>query len=333
MQEIGNQQIWPKISIVTASFNQAEFIEETIISVIGQGYPNLEYIVIDGGSTDGSVDIIKKYEKQLAYWISEPDKGHADALNKGFAHATGDIMAWINSDDKYFPWTFSAVAEVFTQHEDVNWIVGLYGNFDRKGRLTSTRAEYRNVYSYIFRDLHIQQESVFWRRLLWDKTGAYIDPAIPFMIDTELWCRFFLQDELWHVNRALGGYRTYGFNRSHVFKAEVEADINKSLHFLVQNLPEEKKILVEAIQRFTNDFRVYHNAIQDTNSRLQHNLFLRLVPHFFYQQVYNRRYYNIMKKQKLQVPVMPTHDSLVIRTLLYENDSWIKHDRAYQFPY
>src|SRR5215204_5758135 len=109
----------PKISIVTPSYNQAEFIEETILSVINQNYPNLEYIVIDGGSTDGSVEIIKKYEQYFSYWVSEPDKGHADALNKGFAKATGEVMAWINSDDKYFPWTFATVAEVYSQFPEV----------------------------------------------------------------------------------------------------------------------------------------------------------------------------------------------------------------------
>ncbi len=93
---------YPKISIVTPSFNHAQFLEETILSVITQNYPNLEYVIIDGGSTDGSVDIIKKYEKHLTYWVSEPDNGHGDALNKGFAKSTGEIMAWINSDDKYY---------------------------------------------------------------------------------------------------------------------------------------------------------------------------------------------------------------------------------------
>src|SRR5687767_11548136 len=89
---------WPRITIVTPSFNQAQFLEETIRSVLLQGYPNLEYIIIDGGSTDKSVDIIKKYEQWLAYWVSEPDRGQSDAINKGFEKATGEVFAWINSD-------------------------------------------------------------------------------------------------------------------------------------------------------------------------------------------------------------------------------------------
>ncbi len=98
-----------KISIVTPSFNQAAFLEETIDSVLSQRDPNLEYVIIDGGSTDGSVDIIRRHAGQLAYWVSEPDKGQYDAINRGFAKVTGDVMAWINSDDKYTPWCFSIV--------------------------------------------------------------------------------------------------------------------------------------------------------------------------------------------------------------------------------
>ncbi|MEO6731334.1 MAG: glycosyltransferase family 2 protein [Ferruginibacter sp.] len=324
---------YPKISIVTPSFNQGEFIEETILSVITQNYPNLEYIIIDGGSTDGSVDIIKKYEKYLSYWVSEPDKGHGDALNKGFVRTTGDIMAWVNSDDKYFPWTLETVAQVFTQHEDINWIVGLYSNFDRKGSITSVRAEYRNIYSYIFRDLHIQQESVFWRRAMWTKTGGYIDASKPLMIDTELWCRFFLQDELWHLDRVLGGYRMTGLNRAHVFKKEVEADVNKSLTYLVEHLPEEKKRLLENIKRYSIDLRYYYKKIDEISGSLNKNLLLQATPHFLYQQAHNFFFRKSMEKQNLATPIQPTHDSLVIRRLLSENDKWVKQDMAYQFPY
>jgi glycosyltransferase involved in cell wall biosynthesis len=118
----------PRISIITPSFNQGQFIEDTILSVINQNYPSLEYIIIDGGSTDNSIDIIRKYEKQLRYWVSEPDNGQSDAINKGAAFATGDLIAWINSDDLYLPDTFQVVAQAFS-HRHNQLIVGPVINF------------------------------------------------------------------------------------------------------------------------------------------------------------------------------------------------------------
>jgi glycosyltransferase involved in cell wall biosynthesis len=128
---------FPKISIVTISFNQSAFLEETINSVLGQKYPNLEYIIIDGGSTDGSTDIIRKYENQLSYWVSEKDGGMYEALQKGFNKSSGEIMGWINSDDLLQPNSLFLLAKVFSEYPECNWIEGRNIVINEQGKLTN----------------------------------------------------------------------------------------------------------------------------------------------------------------------------------------------------
>src|SRR4051812_23755335 len=117
---------WPMLSIVTPSFNQEQFLEDTIRSVLDQDYPRLEYIVLDGGSTDRSVEVIRKYGGRLAYWASAPDAGQYAAVNAGFARASGDIFAWINASDKYLPWAFNVVGEIFATHPEIEWLTSLF---------------------------------------------------------------------------------------------------------------------------------------------------------------------------------------------------------------
>ena len=124
----------PKISIITPSFNQSEFLEFTIQSVLSQDYPDLEYIIVDGGSTDGSLEIIKKYEDRLAWWVSEKDQGQTDAINKGFARATGKYLAWLNSDDTYQPGALSKAAEYLESHPEVGLVYGETNYIDQDGR-------------------------------------------------------------------------------------------------------------------------------------------------------------------------------------------------------
>src|SRR5882672_2272557 len=130
-----NGQPWPKVTIVTPSYNQGEFLEETIRSVLLQGYPNLEYIIIDGGSTDRSVEIIRRYEKWLAHWVSERDRGQSDAINKGFSRSTGDICAYLNSDDVYLPHALLSVARLFEKHPDAALLYGDCQLIDESSRV------------------------------------------------------------------------------------------------------------------------------------------------------------------------------------------------------
>ena len=124
---------YPKISIVTPNYNCDKFLEETIKSIINQNYPNLEYIIIDGGSTDNSIEIIKKYDKYISYWISEEDSGMYEAIQKGFDKSTGDIMAWLNADDKYHPNALFTIAKIFTQNQKINWLTGINSFYNEQG--------------------------------------------------------------------------------------------------------------------------------------------------------------------------------------------------------
>ena len=205
-----------KISIVTPSYNSAETIERTIQSVLNQNYPNLEYIIVDGGSTDGTPEIIQKYANELHYWISEPDNGMYDALEKGFAQASGEILAWINSDDMHNPWTLSLINDVFQDLPKVEWITTLFPLMrNPRGDIVETiiipgyhkdafyRGEYSSVSSFVLEQ--IQQESTFWRRSLWEKVGNRMDKTLKLAGDFELWSRFFQYAELIGVRTSIGG--------------------------------------------------------------------------------------------------------------------------------
>ena len=188
----------PRISVVTPSFNQARFLPETFRSVLGQSYPDLEYVVIDGGSTDGSAEIIRRHAEHLSFWTSETDGGQYDAINKGFARTSGDVMAWLNSDDLYTPWALRVVGEVFSQLPQVEWVTTLLPlHWDEHGLPTRCSPVEGFSKHGFFRGRHlprpgemdkwfIQQESTFWRRSLWEKAGGRIDSSLHLAGDFEL---------------------------------------------------------------------------------------------------------------------------------------------------
>ena len=203
---------YPKISIVTPILNRADFLEETIRSVIEQGYPNLEYIVIDGGSIDGTLNIISKYADKLAYWVSEPDSGMYHAIQKGFEKSTGEIMAWINSDDKYHAGALYTVAQIFSEIKDIEWILGMPSIYNKDGFCVKVNNDRRWSKSRIYTGDYrwIQQESVFWKRTLWEKSGSYVDTNFKYAADFELWNRFFNYAQLYNVETVLSGFRSHG---------------------------------------------------------------------------------------------------------------------------
>lgn len=216
--------VYPQITIVTPSFNSEKYLEQSIRSVIDQNYPNLEFIIIDGGSTDGSLEIIKKYERSLSYWCSEPDKGMYDALRKGFARSKGQIMGWLNSDDLIFPWTLRTLAEIFIQYPEVEWLSSLYPcSFNHNGTLFKSGSKKGFARKFFLNGLYmytplrqglgfIQQESTFWKRNLYERAGG-IRSEYHYAGDFDLWARFFKHSELHGLGCMLGGFRHHCKNQ------------------------------------------------------------------------------------------------------------------------
>lgn len=179
----------PLVSIITPSFNQAKYIEETILSVRNQGYPRIEHIVIDGGSTDGTLDILRKYEDGLT-WISEKDGGQADAINKGFRRATGDILGWVNSDDMYVPGAIQTVVDHFQSHLEDGFIYGDCEALDENGKSYGIRTHVKQGgWKELVGELDfIVQPASFWRSSVWKSCGE-LDEKLHYTLDYEYWMR------------------------------------------------------------------------------------------------------------------------------------------------
>src|ERR1035437_48403 len=205
---------WPKISIVTPSYNQDKYLEETIRSIILQRYPNLEYIIIDGGSQDNSVNIIKKYEPWISYWVSEKDQGQSDAINKGWKHTTGDIFAWLNSDDYYFPDTLYSVASAFIKNgRKPILIAGSVYNVDESGTILKL-IEQRNL---TFEDMvrywegkrSFHQPGIFFPGNFNRDCDHFVDPDLKYAMDYDLLCKILQQTPVIYVHKTLTNFRLH----------------------------------------------------------------------------------------------------------------------------
>ena len=222
-----------KISVITVCFNAEKYIEKTIKSVLNQNYPYLEYIILDGGSTDSTVEIIKKYSDKIAYFHSKKDNGQYHALDEGLRMATGEVVCWLNADDLFMPWTLSTVSETFQSFPQVKWLTGLPGFINEKNQLTALRSE-PTAYSRkaIARGWHseylygnIQQESTFWRNELYKESGG-LDLELKYAADFKLWKNFAEHADLFQILVPISSFRRLdGIQISSVHKQEYQNEV------------------------------------------------------------------------------------------------------------
>ena len=200
---------WPRITLVTPVLNGARHLEAAITSVLGQGYPNLEYIIVDGGSQDGTLDLIRRQERRLAWWVSEPDGGMYDALNKGYARSSGEVMGWLSSTDLLHSGALFVVGGVFRDLREVEWLTAIPTALSEEGMTVGVGPlrRWTRPRFLLGANRYLQQESTFWRRSLWERAGGRIDDSRTMASDFELWLRFFRHARLHPVQALVGGFR------------------------------------------------------------------------------------------------------------------------------
>lgn len=211
---MGMRSVAGLVSIVTPSYNQARFLDSAIQSVLSQDYQPIEYIIIDGGSTDGSREIIQRYADRLASWVSEPDRGQTEALNKGFARASGEILAWLNSDDAYLPHAVSQAVAYLHAHPRAGMVYGDANLIDEAGKVIGKFPAAQTDYRRLRRGyVHIPQQAAFFRASLWQQVGP-LDPTFYFAMDYDLWVRLARISELHYLPRPWASFRLHGSGKT-----------------------------------------------------------------------------------------------------------------------
>lgn len=287
-----------KISIVTPSFNQGRFLERTLKSVIDQNYPSVEHIVYDGGSSDESVTLLKKYDAHLAHWKSEVDRGQTDAVNKGLYHATGEVVGWLNSDDIYYPGAFEAVIAHFTSHPDSNFVFGMADHIDVDDNVIEPYYTENWSYERLKQLCFICQPAVFFRRTVLEKYG-FLDESLNYCMDYEYWLRCGAHEKFAYLKSPLAGSRIY--------------PENKTIGSKVYVIREILEMLKSKFQRIDNGWLVQH-AIAEAKARVNGNGILHMAAKAAFANVvwqkslwrYNREIYPIVPGQLLaQLPLIP----------------------------
>lgn len=258
----------PRITIITPSYNQGQYIEETILSVINQDYANLEYIIIDGGSTDNTVDIIKKYADRVAYWVSEKDTGQSNAINKGFRKATGDIINWINSDDQLQPGALQKIAQNFLQHPDAIMVHGRIEYFGETTPYYSRNLPQKDLVTRYAAHICMPQPACFYKKKLIDEQGL-LDESLHFSMDTDLFIRAGLYYSIVQSEDIFARFRLHANSKSvSAFSKNFLSDNAIIFSRVLTTLGDEKGIAeLKKIDLYTEPAYLYNKVVRKFNTR------------------------------------------------------------------
>ena len=260
--KVNRKKVLPKISIVIPSYNQGQYIEEAILSIIKQDYHNCEIIIIDGGSTDETINILRKYDQKITFWCSEPDNGQAHAINKGFAKATGDIIGWINSDDYYLPGYLTKVAHAFVTNKNLDFVYANSITLDeRDGKFYLEYGKYLKDSFLIFGSV-IFSHTAFWKK----EIHQDLDENINCAMDYELWMRLLKNRNYKHLNYFGGVFRLHTESKSINSLNKLKEKWDNDYSYINQKYDiASNKILLARIYIFINIFYSFFCSLQYKN--------------------------------------------------------------------